>query len=66
MLFKCSKHFSSLAGWRCSACGATLCADCTGVKATGEARLEICSKCGGFATPLKVHRGELEDRKSVV
>jgi hypothetical protein len=59
MLFKCSNHFSSLAGWRCTACGATLCADCTGIKVSGTARLEVCSRCGGFASPLKVPRGEL-------
>jgi hypothetical protein len=59
MLFKCSNHFSSLAGWRCTACGATLCADCTGIKVSGTARQEICSRCGGFASPLKAPQGML-------
>jgi len=56
MLFKCSNHFSSLAGWRCTACGATLCAECT---ISGTTRLETCSRCGGFASLLKIPRGEL-------
>ncbi|MGZ6142707.1 MAG: hypothetical protein ACXWLM_05180, partial [Myxococcales bacterium] len=59
MLFKCSNHFGSLAGWRCSGCGATLCADCTGIRVSGTTKLEICSKCGALAAPLTVHRGEL-------
>lgn len=59
MLPRCSRHFASLAGWRCSACGATLCADCTGIQVSGPTRIETCSRCGGFAKQLKVARGEL-------
>lgn len=59
MLFKCGNHVSSLAGWRCTACRATLCAECTGLKISGTARLEVCARCGGFASPLLVPRSEL-------
>ncbi len=59
MLYKCSNHFGALAGWRCNACRATLCADCTSVRVSGSSRFESCSRCGAFASPILVHRGEL-------
>ena len=59
MIQKCSTHFGSLAGWKCTGCGATLCADCTGMRTSGAARFEFCSKCGALAAPLKIARGEL-------
>lgn len=59
MLQQCSNHSGSLAGWRCSGCGAALCADCTGTRRSAGTRLEICSRCGGLCAQLKVHRGEL-------
>ncbi|HEX9578957.1 MAG TPA: hypothetical protein VF993_14485 [Myxococcales bacterium] len=59
MVYKCSKHHSVTAGWRCSSCSATLCADCTGWKTAGVSRLEVCARCGGFAKQILVARGEL-------
>jgi hypothetical protein len=59
LLYKCSKHHSSLAGWRCGSCSATLCADCTGQRTAGATWLEICSRCGGLARQIKVLRSEL-------
>jgi hypothetical protein len=59
MLYKCSKHHALLAGWRCTSCGATLCADCTGWKISGTSHFEVCARCGGFAKQIKAPRGEL-------
>jgi len=57
---KCGKHQGEPAGWRCGACGATLCPDCVAWRIAGTTQLEVCLRCGGFAHQLKVSRGEVE------
>ena len=60
MRLKCGKHHAEYAGWRCGTCGATLCPECVAWKTAGTTRMEVCTRCGGFAHQLKIARGELE------
>lgn len=55
---RCDAHRGQPAGWRCEACGAALCPDCTYLHAAGPAALPACGRCRGLAAPITVRRAE--------
>lgn len=55
---RCAVHGRQPAGWRCQACGATLCPDCTFTHQVGAASLAACGRCRGLAEPLTRRRAD--------
>jgi hypothetical protein len=53
---KCRTHPAALAGWTCDACGSSLCPQCVSEEKYGTASVESCSRCGGTAVALRLHR----------
>lgn len=60
LLEPCSTHAEVKAGWRCGACGLLLCPACTGFRAAGHGRIDVCLKCGGLARPIRERRALLQ------
>jgi hypothetical protein len=57
-LARCKTHPSSIAGWHCDGCGATLCPDCVEARRMQTIDLLSCRACGGRAEPFVIHRSE--------
>lgn len=51
----CQQH-QAPAGWRCRECGELLCPDCSAMKQVYPSEFPGCSRCGGAADVLTVHR----------
>jgi hypothetical protein len=55
---QCRTHPASLAGWTCDACDSSLCPECVAEERFVSTVVESCSRCGGRALELKVHRSQ--------
>src|SRR3954470_18525977 len=57
----CSDHPDRKAGWVCSACGRSLCAEsCAAWIKAGQGTMEMCLRCGASAQPIRVRRSDIE------
>ncbi len=55
---RCQAH-DRVAGWRCDTCHEALCPDCAAEKTVHPAVITACTRCGGMAQTLTVHRREV-------
>ncbi|AKQ67550.1 hypothetical protein A176_004462 [Myxococcus hansupus] len=55
----CQHHRSAHAGWRCTACEATLCPRCVVGRRAQTVLLVACAHCGDAAEPLLTHRARV-------
>jgi hypothetical protein len=56
----CRRHPGIRAGWRCGACAAALCPDCTAVHKVARTETDVCATCGARVERLRVHRAEIQ------
>jgi hypothetical protein len=56
----CRQHPRAPAGWKCAACAAALCPDCTGLRRIGKVDVEVCATCGAQVQPIRVHRSQVQ------